>query len=347
MCVALVLMPAGCTSEAEGDATAGLGDGPSWITYRGADREVVLEIGPVDLPAGAGHDAIEQPAPRVGALPVGGWLRGYDLELVDRAGRPVPRQVLHHTNIMTPGRRELFSPIMQRIGAAGSETGSVKLPRLLGYRMQRGDSLLVTSMFHNPTSQSYEGVRLRVRMRWVPEGTRFPPLSIEPFYVDATPPVGPHSFHLPPGRSERSWEGVPVVSGRILALAGHLHDHAVELRFENVTRGEVVWSSSPVLDEAGRVVRMPQSFYLHRLGVRLHAGETYRLTAVYENPTGALIPNGGMGALGGILVPARGAQWPVVDRAHRDYLEDMSRTLAGAHGEELPAGETVEHTHSH
>jgi hypothetical protein len=274
-------------------------------------------------------------------------VRGYDLELVDRAGRPVPRRVLHHTNLMTPGRRELFSPIMQRIGAAGSETGSVKLPRVLGYRMQRGDSLLVTSMFHNPTSQGYEGVRLRVRMKWVPEGTRFRPRPIEPFYVDATPPVGPHSFHLPPGRSERSWEGVPVVSGRILALAGHLHDHAVELRFENVTRGERVWSSSPVLDDAGRVLRMPQSFFLWRLGLKLHAGETYRLTAVYENPTDSLIPDGGMGTIGGILLPARGARWPAVDRSHSDYSEDLRRTLAGEHGMTLPAGEPVEHTHAH
>ncbi len=342
-CLAIVVT--GCTRAAEaGSNAAPLG--ASWIQWNPDDGEVVVEVGPVDLPQGAGHDGVAQPTPRVGAVPIGGWMRGYELELVDRHGRPVPRRVLHHINLMTPGRRELFSPIMQRIGAAGSETGDVKVPRLIGYRMERGDSLLVSTMFHNPTDQAYEGVRLRVRMKWVREDTWLKPLSVEPFYVDVTPPVGPHSFHLPPGRSEQSWEGVPVVSGRILAVAGHLHDHAVELRFENVTRGKLLWRSSPIRDARGHVVGMPQSFFLWRLGLPLHAGERYRLTAIYDNPTGDVIPDGGMGTLGGVILPERGAAWPRVDRQDPAFVEDMARTLAGEHG----AGMTSMHgtgSHAH
>ena len=67
-----------------------------------------------------------------------------------------------------PTNRELFSPIMLRIGAFGPETQPYGLPSFLGYRIRPGDSLLVTAMLHNPTPRDYRGVRLRVRLQLTP-----------------------------------------------------------------------------------------------------------------------------------------------------------------------------------
>jgi hypothetical protein len=53
---------------------------------------------------------------------------------------------------------------------------------------------------------------------------------VMPVYLDVVPHGGFHSYDLPPGRSERSWEGRPAVGGRILALGGHLHRYGVSLR---------------------------------------------------------------------------------------------------------------------
>lgn len=306
--------------------------------YDAEHGEVVLGLDPVELPANTGHHAVDQPGARATVIPVNGWLHGYAVELVDGAGRPVPREVLHHVNILRADRRELFSPIMQRVGAAGSETADVRLPRLLGYPVDRGDSLIVIAEFHNPTPVSYAGVRLRVRMPHTAPGDWPTPMRVYPFYLDVTPPAAPHGFDLPVGRSEASWEGRPAVSGRILGMGGHLHTLAVELRLEDLTVGEVVWRSEPVLDEAGELVGMPQSKLWWRLGLPVHADHTYRLTAVYDNTTGAPIPEGGMGALGGIIVPSGDAEWPAVDRSDDVYTEDYLRRVANRGGRAADAG---------
>jgi hypothetical protein len=315
--------------------------------YDAERGEVVLGLAPVDLPANTGHHAVDQPGARTTAVPLSGWLQGYTVELVDATGNPVPREVLHHVNILRPDRRELFSSIMQRVGAAGSETADVKIPRLLGYPVEAGDSLIVIAEFHNPTPVAYQGVQLRVRMPHVPPGDWPKPFRIYPFYVDVTPPAAPHGFDLPLGRSEVSWEGTPAVSGRILGMGGHLHTYAVELRLEDVTEGKVIWRSEPIRDENGDVIGMPQSKLWWRLGLPVDRSHTYRLVAVYDNTSGRAIPDGGMGALGGIFVPSGDADWPRVDRADETYLEDYTRRVANRGGTRDGAGAAHGNGHSH
>ena len=104
-------------------------------------REYVIDIGPVSMPAHGGHGDVEQPSPLALELPVDGWLRGLAFELVDENGKQLPRRMLHHLNLIVPDRRELFSQIMLRIGAAGPETKPYVLPWFLGYRVRPGDSL--------------------------------------------------------------------------------------------------------------------------------------------------------------------------------------------------------------
>jgi hypothetical protein len=291
------------------------------------DRErghLVLEVGPVDLPANTGHNQLP---PYTAAIPLAGWLRGFEIEIVDARGRPVPQQTLHHVNVIAPGRRELFSQIMLRLAAAGQETGPQRLPRLFGYRVERGDRLLVTAMFHNPTATAYPGARLQVRMPLTRDGAWARPVSIFPFYMDVMPPAGLHSYDLPPGRSEKSWEARPAVDGRILGLGGHLHKYGVALRLEDATSGRVLWEGRPETDESGEVVGMPTRQFVWRLGLPVRAGRTYRLTAVYENPTGQMIADGAMGALGGVFLPAD--PWPAANPRHEEYQRDLHFVRTG------------------
>jgi hypothetical protein len=153
-----------------------------------------------------------------------------------------------------------------------------------------------------------------------------------------------HRFDLPPGKTERSWEAQPAVSGRILGLGAHVHRFAVSLRLEDVSAGKVIWETRPTLDANGDVIGMPQDHIAWRFGLPVRAGNVYRITAVYENPTGATIPYGGMGALGGIFVPSRGKAWPAVDTSDDEYLLDVRLTEAGAAAVLLEAQEGVSHT---
>jgi hypothetical protein len=295
-------------------------------------QELIFEIGPLHLEANSGHDGVTQPKAQVLALPISGYLHGFTTEMVDADGNVIPSVMLHHVNIIAPQRRELFSQIMQRVGAAGSETGPVTIPRFLGYPVNAGDSLLFTAMFHNPTATSHHDARLRIRMRYSGEKVWHPRWSVQPFYLDVMPPAGGHAYDLPPGKSTRSWQGQPAVNGRILALGGHLHKYGLSLRLEDVTEGKVLFESEPELDENGNVIGMPKKTLIWRLGIPLRADRVYRLTATYDNPTGETLTGGGMGALGGVIVPDNEALWPVVDRLHPEYQYDVKVTYQGSHG---------------
>lgn len=302
------------------------------IVHDPASREVVLEIGPLDLPANASHHEVVQPRAQTGTIPVAGWVHGYRVEVVDGEGRAVPQSVLHHVNVISPEERELFSQIMLRIAAAGQETGPAMLPRLVGYRIREGQQILVTAAFHNPTSQAYRGARLRVRMRYTAEDAWLRPLSVYPLYMDVMPPASVHAYDMPPGRSEASWEGSPAVAGRILGVSGHLHKYGVALRLEDVTSGELLWEAAPILDEAGEVVGMPVARFFRTFGVPLRPDHVYRITAVYDNPTGETIPDGAMGAIGGVFIPARGARWPAADPEHPEYQLDVEIVTSPYYG---------------
>lgn len=302
-------------------------EGELGVAFDEGTRELVLELAPVDLPAGADHHGVSQPEPREAAVGVDGWVHGYTVELLDAKGQPVPQTLLHHVNIIVPGRRELFSQIMQRLGAAGHETEPVRTPRLLGYPLSRQDRILLTAMLHNPTGESYEGVRVRIRFPHVARSTWLRPLRVYPFYLDVMPPAGIHEYDLQPGHSEQSWEGKPAVSGRILGVGGHLHKYATALRLEDVTEGRVLYEAVPEVDEAGNVIGMPQDLFIWKLGLKINKDHTYRLTAVYDNPTGNVIPGGGMGALGGIMIADGDAEWPAIDPRHPEYQKDLAVTF--------------------
>jgi hypothetical protein len=284
--------------------------------------EYVIDIGPVAMPANGGHGDIAQPAPLALKLPVDGWLRGLAFELVDEKGQQLPREMLHHLNLIVPDHRELFSQIMLRIGAAGPETKPYGLPWFLGYRVRPGDSLLVTAMLHNPTPTEHQAVRLRVRLELSPATPWFRPLAIQPVYLDVMPPAGTHAYDLPPGRSVKSWEGRPAVAARLLAAGSHLHQYGTGLRLEDVSTGKLIWEARPKLDDKGEVVGMPIRYFLP-FGVQLSPDRTYRLTAEYNNPTGKVLEGGGMGALGGIVLPASGSEWPSVARSDSEYQHDV------------------------
>lgn len=281
----------------------------------------------------ASHHDLEQPPALTGEIPVDGWIHGYEIEIVDGSGREVPQQVLHHVNLISPDHRELFSPIMRRIGAAGQETEPVRLPRLAGYPIQQGETLMIASMLHNPTESAYDDAYVRIRMPYTPAEARIRPVEVFPFYMDVMPPASVHAYDLPPGRSEMSWEGQPAVSGRILGVGGHLHEHGVALRLEDVTRGKVIWEAEPVVDEDGRIIAMPTKRFLWRLGLPFRSDRTYRLTAVYENPTGETIARGAMGALGGIFRPGLSEELPLADFNHPEYVLDFQLVTKGGYGD--------------
>jgi hypothetical protein len=318
-------------------------DGAVRVTADAAKAELLISLDRMELPAcGEGvHAAYAL------QVPVDGWLRGYEVVVTDTSGRRLPRDLLHHLNLFAPSEPELFMPLMRRVLGAGTETGRVRLPPLFAYRMAAGDSLLLVVMLHNRYARAYGPANVQLRMDYEPVHRRVPRITIVPFYLDVMmEPTPTRSFAVPPGRTEMSWSGSPVVPGRILGLGGHVHQHAVELRLEDVTAGTVIWRTRPRVDSAGNVTAVPVRYFVARLGVPVRPDHVYRITVVYQNDTNE--PTSGMGVIGGIFMPARGATWRPVQRAAPLYANDRHNIITGTvtpHG--VTAGGGAAHAEPH
>jgi hypothetical protein len=281
-------------------------DGPA-LTVIETSKETILELGPIDIPSRETRAGVwEVPSRRI-AVPNGGWLHGYSIELVDRTGAPVPQRVIEHLYVRSPNKRELFSADQLYLAAASGETEPVPLPRVVGYRLKKGDTLRVDAAFRGQAGRRWDGVRVRVH---------FPrsgvALSVYPFYLTVPAPARPDPTMIPPGRSEAYWEGSPSVRGSIMGLSGHAPPYAVGLRFEDRTSKKVIWEARPDTNAAGESMPVPiKVFYL---GAGIRPDHTYRFTVTYHNHTNAPFPaSGGWGVLGGVFKLANGAVWPSVD----------------------------------
>lgn len=317
------------------------------ITVDSARREVVLRAGPFSIatmPAGAGHGdhgahdmaGMETPF-QAFDWPVTGWLRGFRIALTDAEGRPLPRRLIHHVNMMNLDRRALLYPAMERTLAAGQETEDVTLPQAVGFPMSAGMSVGLMAAWANDTGADIEGAYLTVTLLWSPTNLSPRPLDALPLYMDVNYRGAGQSdsYDLPAGPSARSYEFTLPVGGRLLGVGGHLHDYSRDLILEDLETGRQVVRLRARVDGTGRLLGVERRLYGTRGdGLRLHTGRRYRLTARYDNPTGAVIPSGAMGIMIGLFVPEDLARWPAVDLAHPGIAADIAaiRSTAAAAG---------------
>jgi hypothetical protein len=72
-------------------------------------------------------------------------------------------------------------------------------------------------------------------------------------------------------------------NGRIHFLGAHIHPHGESVELHNLTRHERVWKGKKKTDSKGEMVGM--DVYSSREGYPVRAGEKYRITSAYDNPT--------------------------------------------------------------
>ncbi len=300
-------------------------------------RLLIIEYPPTDLPPSTASDEFMASLPtHQVVIPMGLSIHSARTEVLDSAGRQLPRELLHHVNLTDPSHRDLFVPTAMHILASSKETPPLHVPRfLVGLPLEQGRRLVTFAMVANPTHTLYRGVRVRLILGYQPLGSVFPLFRAYPWALDAMFPLGQRpdgskGFDLPPGHTVKSWESSPAVPGYVLGVGGHVHDYASSLEWADATTGEVLWHAEPARDSAGRVLSMPVGRFYNwrRLGVHITPSHRYRITVAYDNPTGHLIVRGGMGAVGGLFVPEHGAPWPMaVDTTNAIYRQDLEDEL--------------------
>lgn len=265
-------------------------------------------------------------------------LYGFAVEIVDDAGKTVPRDRLHHFIMTDLGRRELFLPLALPVFGASKESPSPVLPKyLFGFPLQAGARYLAAAMLTNPEGRPRK-LQVRLCLSFVDQGWLFPLFRVYPWTMDVKFPLGGeggrHDFAVPAGRSSYNWEGSPAIPGTIVAMGGHAHDFVTSLQLVDVTTGDTIWHQTPIRDHEGhlRAVPIARFYRWYRLGIHITPAHAYRLTVVYDNPTGHNLPFGGMGSVIGLIVPDRGVSWPAVDprdSIYRTEVRNLVNNMAG------------------
>jgi len=319
-----------------GMAMPGASASSSVVQQDSARHEIRIVAGPFRIAAMA-HESddmmmMDTPVLRV-AWPATGWVRGYSVQLCDgdaAGGKALEQGMVHHIGLANYSRRELLYPMVERIMAAGKETPRVSLPGNVGVPLTRGDTLGLYSAFHDVDGHTVERAYVIVTLPWIAAG-KANPIVVMPFFADANCVIGGTSaWDLKPGRSEQRSEFTMPLNGSLLALGGHVHDYARSVRLEDAENGKVLVKLDTKLTSDGHLISLGKRvFGFHEEGLPLVANHRYRIVAVYYNPTGQTLRQGGMASMAGAFVPDDVAEWPHLDPTNADVLRDIASV--GAH----------------
>ena len=311
-----------------------------------AHHVVLVTVGPFDLTDMSGMadmdmDDMHDNPDKVFRFqwPVDGYLRGFDVDVRDAAGRPVPREVLHHMIGVNFDRRQLVHDAVERLFGWGKETDPVTLPAGIGVPLEHGTHLGMYAMWHNTTGHDITGAYIHLKLLWIPNNKH--PMEGLPLYIDVNNHIGGNTtFDVPPGHSTHAFTFEFPISGGIVGVGGHLHDYGTSVSLQDAESGKTLVTLKAKRDAKGHVEHVGRFIFgFNTEALHVDAGHKYRLTAVYDNPTGKNIPDGGMGHINGLFVPDDYAQWPKLDPNDPDIRKDVAglQDYSGDMGSEADA----------
>ena len=226
-------------------------------------------------------------------------------------------------NLLNYERRQLVHPAIERLYAAGQESEPIMLPRTVGIPLTQGTQLGFLAAFEPSVLAEHSVVRIRVK--WTPANTVPRPIDVFPLLVDVGFKVGGSpAYDLPPGPSSRQLEFELPISGRALAVGGHLHDYGRALQLEDLQTGKTVFTLKSRLADDGRMLRIPLNvFGVLGDGRALERGRRYRVTALYESQAKTTLKDGAMGEVAILFMPDRRDRWPGVDPSDPAIATDL------------------------
>src|SRR2546428_10413034 len=120
-------------------------------------------------------------------------------------------------------------------------------------------------MWNNQTGAELPAVYYGLTLRWLPRNLLPRPIDALPIYMDPDLRIGgSNTFAVPPGRFDKAFEFTPPVSGHLLGVSGHLHDHGVLVRLGGGETGKVPVAVPPRRDSRGKGLGQPRRLLADR-----------------------------------------------------------------------------------
>jgi len=203
------------------------------------------------------------------------WVIGYKTDILDSRGKSPSANYLCHT-FFSDQRVDQKEDNELRGIYSDAFTPEVRVPEGFGIRLLANERLHWMPMFNNRGDQP-----ARVEMKVVITLIRAQDLKkpLKALYASLRSVQTPHLFFVPHGRDVKQLTFEISFDGRIHFLGTHLHPHGISIELYNVSRQEQVWKGARKGDPDG-----PMEVYSNSGGYRVRAGETYKITAIYENP---------------------------------------------------------------
>src|SRR5882724_4485727 len=243
-------------------------------TDYGATSEVQFSTGVVELESGAlAHHLPRAMKEFRFAEPV--WVIGYKTDLVDSHGKSPRENYLCHTFFSDQRVDQREDNELKGI-YSDAFTPEVRIPAGFGIPLPAGERLHWMPMFNNRGDEPAR-VEMKVAITLIRAKDLKKPLR--PLYASLRSVETPHLFFVPPGHDERQVTFKLPFDGRIHFLGTHIHPHGVSIELYNVSRKEQVWKGVRKEDPRGSM-----EIYSSSNGYKVRSGETYRITAVYDNP---------------------------------------------------------------
>lgn len=211
------------------------------------------------------------------------WIIGYRTTILDARGKEPKENHLCHTFF---GDQRVMQSGDQEVRGLYSDhyTPQVILPEGFGVRVPANEPLHWMPMFNNRADNAVR-VSMKVTLSVIRAKDLVKPLT--PLYATLRSAVTPHLYFVEPGRDERRAEFELPFDGRIHFMGTHIHPYGSTVELQNLTRRERVWLGKRKVDAAGEMTGF--DYYSSAAGYPVKAGEKFRITAVYDNPTKAPI----------------------------------------------------------
>jgi hypothetical protein len=262
-------------------------------------------FGPYDI--APEDDAIPNQISLVPAIPEAGYITSMKATLVDPFNVQLDHHAahLHHIVFGNPNREDLtcgdtsFFSQIDRFFATGKERTPLLLPEAYGYHW---DNSVPPDSFWGPKDEpawvmirhlhtmidgyTQKDAYVRFDLGFVPEGDA-EMTDVTPVWLDVRN-CGTSEFTVLKGSGTdgvhiEPWDYQMPISGRFVAMGGHLHDGGLKLRLDNTSTSQKLFVSRAGYAEKPRWDLKSMTTYASATGRLVNQGDMLRLRAYYNS----------------------------------------------------------------